>query len=104
MTRMLHHLNTIAQKIEMLPIDRVKRDMAQANFAAAEESLDNIARLVLWLRSDATSTGALDRAQAHIKDLEAAAGAMAERLTKANERADRAEMALAAATTRNIAA
>jgi len=100
---MLHHLNSIAMKIEMLPIVRVNREMAQANFAAAEDSLDHIASLVAWLRSDATSTGALDRAQAHIKDLEAAAGAMAERLTKANERADRAEMALAATTTRNIA-
>ena len=104
MTRMLHHLDSIARKIEMLPIVRVKRDMAQANFAAAEEGLDRIAHLVAWLRSGVTSTSDLDRAQAHIKNLEAAAEAMAERLTKANERADRAEMALAATTTRNIAA
>jgi len=104
MTRMLHHLDPIARKIEILPIVWVKRDMAQANFAAAEESLDRIAGLVAWLRSGVTSASALDHAQAQIKDLEAAAGAMAERLANANERADRAEMALAAATTRNIAA
>ena len=104
MTRMLHYLDSIARKIEMLPIVRVKRDMAQANFAAAEESLDRSARLVAWLRSGVTSTSALDRAQAHIKYLEDTAEVMAQRLTKANERADRAEMTLAATTTRNIAA
>ena len=104
MTRMLHHLDSIARKIEMLPIVSVKRDMAQANFTAAEESVDRIARLVAWLTSGVASTSALDRAQAHIKDLEAAAGAMAERLSDANERADRAEMALAATIARNIAA
>ena len=56
MTRMLNLRDSIARKIEMLPISNVKRDMAQANFAAAEESVDRVARLVKWLGSGVAST------------------------------------------------
>ena len=104
MTRMLHYLDSVARKIQKLPIPKVKRDMAQVNFTAAEESLDRVARLAVWVRSCVKSTSALDRAQAQIKDSEAAAGAMAARLTESNERADRVEIALAATAARNIAA
>ena len=55
MTPMLNLRDSIARKIEMLPISKVKRDMAQADFAAAEERVDRVAHLVKRLGSGVAS-------------------------------------------------
>ena len=49
--RMLNHADSIDRKIEKLPISVVNRNLAQANNAAAEASIDRIARALTWIRS-----------------------------------------------------
>ncbi len=48
---MLNHADSIDRKIEKLRISVVDRNLAQANFAAAEASVDRIARALTWMRS-----------------------------------------------------
>ena len=52
---MLNHANSIDRKIEKLRISVVDRNIAQANFAAAEASVDRIARALTWIRSFITA-------------------------------------------------
>jgi hypothetical protein len=46
---MLNSNDSIASKIERLPINIINRNMAQANYAAAEASVVSVARAVAWL-------------------------------------------------------
>ena len=48
---MLNHADSIDRKIEKLRISVVDRNIAHANFAAAEASVDRIARALTWIRS-----------------------------------------------------
>ena len=48
---MLNHADSIDRKIEKLPISVVNRNLAQANNAAAEASVDRIARALIWIGS-----------------------------------------------------
>ena len=48
---MLNHADSIDRKIEELRISVVNRNLAQANNAAAEASIDRIARALTWIRS-----------------------------------------------------
>jgi hypothetical protein len=48
---MLNHADSIDRKIEKLRISVVNRNLAQANNAAAEASIDRIARALTWIRS-----------------------------------------------------
>jgi len=49
--RLLNHTDSIDRKIEKLPISVVDRNLAQANNAAAEASVNRIARALTWIRS-----------------------------------------------------
>jgi hypothetical protein len=53
---LLNHADSIDRKIEKLPISVVNRDIAQANFAAAEGSIDRIAHALTWIRSFVAAT------------------------------------------------
>jgi hypothetical protein len=48
--------NSFNRKIEKLRISVVNRNLAQANFAAAEASVDRIARALTWIRSFIAAT------------------------------------------------
>ena len=48
---MLNHADSIDRKIEKLPISVVNRNLAQANNAAAEASIDRIVRALIWIRA-----------------------------------------------------
>lgn len=58
MKRMLLGRDSIARKIEMLPINVVHRSAAQVNLAAAEAGVACVARAIEWLRAVASSTSA----------------------------------------------
>ena len=53
---MLNDTDSIDRKIEKLRISVVNRNLAQANFAAAEASADRIARAFTWIRSFIAAT------------------------------------------------
>jgi hypothetical protein len=57
MKRELKRRDSIARRIEKLPINAVHRSTAQANFAAAEAAVDRIARAVVLLHTFLESTG-----------------------------------------------
>jgi phage-related minor tail protein len=59
MKRMRNRRDSLARRIEKLPINTVKQDLAQANFAAAEAAVDHIARAVTWVRSFVAPTSAV---------------------------------------------
>lgn len=44
------------RKIENLRISTVNRNLARANFAVAEASVDHIARVLTWIRSFIAAT------------------------------------------------
>jgi len=46
---MFNSADSMARKIEMLPINDVNRNMAQANYLAAEATVARIVRAVAWL-------------------------------------------------------
>ena len=48
---MRNEADSIDRKIEKLRISVVDRNLAQAHFAAAEASVDRIARALTWIRS-----------------------------------------------------
>jgi len=48
---LLNGIDSFDRKIEKLRISVVNRNLAQANFAAAEASVDRIARAFTWIRS-----------------------------------------------------
>ena len=48
---MLNHADSIDRKIEKLPISVVNRNLAQANNAAAEASIDRIVCALIWIRA-----------------------------------------------------
>ena len=58
MKRILNHRDELARRIEKLPIGHVNRNMAQANFAAAEAGLDHIAHALAWIRAIVVSMSA----------------------------------------------
>ena len=59
MKRMLSSRDPIiVRKIDMLPISIVNRNLAHANYAAAEGSVASVARVVAWLRAFVASTRA----------------------------------------------
>jgi hypothetical protein len=53
---LLNDADSIDRKIENLRISLVNRNLAQANFAAAEASVDRIARALTWIRSFIAAT------------------------------------------------
>ena len=53
---MLNGIDSFDRKIEKLRISVVNRNLAQANFAAAEASVDRIARAFTWIRSFIAAT------------------------------------------------
>jgi hypothetical protein len=53
---LLNDADSIDRKIEKLRISAVNRNLAQANFAAAEASVDRIARVLTWIRSSIAAT------------------------------------------------
>ena len=62
---MLESRELITRKIDMLPINVVYRNMAQANFAAAEASIAFFASVIAWFCTLAASTStAIHRSQA----------------------------------------
>jgi hypothetical protein len=57
MKRMLSSRDPImVRKIDMLPISIVDRNLAHANYAAAEAIVARVARAVAWLRAFVAST------------------------------------------------
>jgi hypothetical protein len=48
---MLNHADSIARKLEALPICRANRSIAQAHFEAAEARIDGIVRALAWMSS-----------------------------------------------------
>ena len=54
--RLPNQADSIDHKIEKLPISVVNRDLAQANNAAAEASVNRIARALTWIRSFLAAT------------------------------------------------
>ncbi len=59
MKRMFNRRDSLARRIEKLPINTVKRNVAQANFAATEATVDHIARAITWVRSFVAPTSAV---------------------------------------------
>jgi hypothetical protein len=53
---LLTDADSIDRKIEKLRIGVLNRNLAQANFAAAEASVDRIARVLTWIRSFIAAT------------------------------------------------
>jgi hypothetical protein len=53
---LLNHNDSIDRKIEKLPINVVNRNLAHASFAAAEASINRIARAFTWIRSFIAAT------------------------------------------------
>ena len=53
---MLNDADSIDRKIEKLRISVANRTLAQANFAAAEASVNRIARVLTWMRSFIAAT------------------------------------------------
>jgi hypothetical protein len=53
---LLNDADSIDRKIEKLRISVANRNVAQANFAAAEASVDRIARALSWIRSFIAAT------------------------------------------------
>jgi hypothetical protein len=54
-------MDSFGRKIEKLRISVVNRKLAQANFAAAEASVDRIARAVTWIKSFIAATPRVER-------------------------------------------
>jgi hypothetical protein len=52
----MNGMDSLDRKIEKLRISVVNRNLAQANFAAAEASVDRIARAFTWIRSFIAAT------------------------------------------------
>ena len=54
-------MDSFDRKIEKLRISVVNRNLAQTNFAAAEASVDRIARAFTWIRSLIAPTPCVER-------------------------------------------
>jgi len=63
---LLNGIDSFERRIEKLRISVVNRNLAQANFAATEASVDRIARALTWIRSFIAATPG-DERQANVR-------------------------------------